>query len=151
MCCIVNSIIGIVGRNPRKTSFLLGIVEFGGGEADAEFVKSRKTRQSQHFELKIENVGCFTHLFSNSMYRWVIGEWGGAPCFRIGTQRFLTRSRKIKLLGPSEGIFRDPTKYLTTKKFCKIGPLGPKKKINFFSFFLMRKRLSSGQKWFLRP
>ena len=66
-------------------------------------------------------------------------------------QRSLTRSRKIKLFEPSKGIFRDPTKYWTTKKICKIGPLGPKEKIDFFSFFLMRKRLSSGQKWFLRP
>ena len=67
------------------------------------------------------------------------------------SQCFLTWSRIIKLFEPSEGIFRDPTKYWTTKKICKIGPLGPKEKIDFFSFFLMRKRLSSGQKWFLRP
>ena len=33
----------------------------------------------------------------------------------------------------------------------KIGRLGGFEKIDFFSFFLMRKRLSSGQKWFLRP
>ena len=30
-------------------------------------------------------------------------------------------------------------------------PKGVFEKIDFFSFFLMRKRLSSGQKWFLRP
>ena len=33
----------------------------------------------------------------------------------------------------------------------KIGHWGDFEKIDFFSFFLMRKRLSSGQKWFLRP
>ena len=33
----------------------------------------------------------------------------------------------------------------------KIGSLGGFEKIEFFSLFLMRKRLSSGQKWFLRP
>ena len=33
----------------------------------------------------------------------------------------------------------------------KIGHWGGFEKIDFFSFFLMRKRLSSGQKWFLRP
>ena len=71
--------------------------------------------------------------------------------FVLRSQCLLTWSRKIKLFEPSEGIFRDPTKYWTTKKICKIGPLGPKEKIDFFSFFLMRKRLSSGQKWFLRP
>ena len=73
------------------------------------------------------------------------------PPERTNTQLFLTRSRKIKLFEPSEGIFIYNTKYWTTKKICKIGPLGPKEKIDFFSFFLMRKRLSSGQKWFLRP
>ena len=67
------------------------------------------------------------------------------------TQCLLTWSRKIRLFEPSEGIFRDPTKYWTTKKVCKIGTLGPKEKIDFISFFLMRKRLSSGQKGFLRP
>ena len=67
------------------------------------------------------------------------------------TQCLLTWSRKIKLFEPTEGIFRDPTKYWTTKNLCKIGPLGPTEKISFFSFFLMRKRLSSDQKWFLRP
>ena len=67
------------------------------------------------------------------------------------SQCSLTWSRKIKLFEPSEGIFRDPTKYWTTKKICKIGPLGPKEKINFFSFFLMRKRFSSGQKCIQRP
>ena len=43
-------------------------------------------------------------------------------------QLFLTRSRKIKLFEPSEGIFIYNTKYWTTKKICKIGPLGPKEK-----------------------
>ena len=57
----------------------------------------------------------------------------------------------VKKNETSEGIFRDPTKYWTTKKICKIGPLGPKEKIDFLSFFLMRKRLYRGQKWFLRP
>ena len=33
----------------------------------------------------------------------------------------------------------------------KIGHWGDFEKIDLFSFFLMRKRLSSGQKWFLRP
>ena len=33
----------------------------------------------------------------------------------------------------------------------KIRPLEPKKLGPFFSLFLMRKRLSGGQKWFLRP
>ena len=46
------------------------------------------------------------------------------------TQCLFTWSRKIKLFEPSKGIFRDPTKYWTTKT---------------------RKRLSICQKWFLRP
>ena len=33
----------------------------------------------------------------------------------------------------------------------KIGPCPPKKLSSFFSLFLMRKPLLSGQKWFLRP
>ena len=33
----------------------------------------------------------------------------------------------------------------------KIRNIGGFEKIEFFSLFLMRKRLSSGQKWFLRP
>ena len=66
-------------------------------------------------------------------------------------QRSLTWSSKIKLFKPAEPIFIDNLQFQTTKKNFKIGPLGPKEKINFFSFFLMRKRLSSGQKWFLRP
>ena len=33
----------------------------------------------------------------------------------------------------------------------KIGSLEGFEKIEFFSLFLMRKRLYSGQKWFLRP
>ena len=33
----------------------------------------------------------------------------------------------------------------------KIRPFGDFEKKAFFSLFLMRKRLSSGQKWFLRP
>ena len=33
----------------------------------------------------------------------------------------------------------------------KIRPLEDFEKIEFFSLFLMRKRLSSGQKWFLKP
>ena len=33
----------------------------------------------------------------------------------------------------------------------KIGNQGDFERIEFFSLFLMRKRLSSGQKWFLRP
>ena len=36
-------------------------------------------------------------------------------------------------------------------KEIKIGRLEGFEKIEFFSLFLMRKRLSSGQKWFLRP
>ena len=63
----------------------------------------------------------------------------------------LTWSSKKKLFKPAEPIFIDNLQFQTTKKKFKIGPLGPKEKINFFSFFLMRKRLSSGQKWFLRP
>ena len=43
-------------------------------------------------------------------------------------QCLLTWSRKIKLFEPSEGIFIYNTKYWTTKKICKIGPLGPKEK-----------------------
>ena len=50
------------------------------------------------------------------------------PPERTNTQLFLTRSRKIKLFEPSEGIFIYNTKYWTTKKICKIGPLGPKEK-----------------------
>ena len=41
------------------------------------------------------------------------------------SQLFLTWSREIKFFEPSEGIFRDPTKYWTTKKICKIENLRP--------------------------
>ena len=89
--------------------------------------------------------------FLTDFITWTFAQQGQKWRFCHKTQGFLTRSRKIKLSEPSEGIFRDPTKYWTIKKNCKIGPLGPKEKIDFFSFFLMRQRLSSGQRWFLRP
>ena len=91
---------------------------------------------------KLENgpsKACSNHYHHPTMV------WRAAKVNR-GAQRFLTRSRKIKLFESSESIFIYNTKYWTTKKICKIEPLGPKEKINFFSFFLMRKRLSSGQK-----
>ena len=47
-------------------------------------------------------------------------------------------------------IFWQITSRVTTKKL-KIGQRGNFEKIKFFPPFLMRKRLSSGQKWFLRP
>ena len=49
----------------------------------------------------------------------------------------------VKLLG-IENIYN-------IYKKIKIGTLGDFEKIQFFALFLMRKRLSSGQKWFLRP
>ena len=44
-------------------------------------------------------------------------------------------------------------KNVSTIRFqeIKIRPFGDFEKKAFFSLFLMRKRLSSGQKWFLRP
>ena len=47
-------------------------------------------------------------------------------------------------------IFWQITSRVTTKNL-KIRQRGNFEKIDFFSFFLMTKRLSSGQKWFLRP
>ena len=41
-------------------------------------------------------------------------------------------------------------KVVAPKKF-KIGPLKGFEKKAFFSLLLMRKRLSGGQKWFLKP
>ena len=56
-----------------------------------------------------------------------------------------------KLTGSKIGaISWQITSQVTTKKL-KIGQRGNFEKIEFFSLFLMRKRVSSGQKWFLRP
>ena len=56
-----------------------------------------------------------------------------------------------KFFGSKTGaIFWQITSRVTTINL-KIGQRGNFEKIDFFSFFLMRKRLSSGQKWFLRP
>ena len=58
---------------------------------------------------------------------------------------------KKKFTGSKIGaIFCKITSRITTKKL-KIGQRGNFEKIDFFSFFLMRKRLSSGQTWFARP
>ena len=62
---------------------------------------------------------------------------------RLKTQKKLTGSK----IG---AIFWQITSRVTTKKL-KIGQRGNFEKIEFFSLFLMRKRVSSGQKWFLRP
>ena len=72
-------------------------------------------------------TGCIIQFFQKPYYLNTL--W--SPLNHLAdtrTQLFLTRPRKIKLFEPSEGIFRDPTKYWTTKKICKIGPLGPTKK-----------------------
>ena len=84
-----------------------------------------------------------------------MGNFGIRNHFWPLESRFFMRKSEKK--GPNGliYIFWNPFLFIflwtKIKKNFKIGPLGPKEKINFFSFFLMRKRLSSGQKWFLRP
>ena len=76
----------------------------------------------------------------------------------IGEQNLITRH-----MGP-EYAWREKTLSMGYFLICvhkklyrirfqeiKIGSLQGFEKIEFFSLFLMRKRLSSGQKWFLRP
>ena len=67
-------------------------------------------------------------------------------------------SKLLKRLNPPKkftgskigAIFWQITSRVTTKNL-KIGQRGNFELGPFFSLFLMRKRLSSGQKWFLRP
>ena len=60
-------------------------------------------------------------------------------------------SREKKLPMVNFLIFVHKNKHRIRFQKIKIGPLKGFEKKAFFSLFLMRKRLSSGQKWFLRP
>ena len=60
-------------------------------------------------------------------------------------------SREKKLPMVNFLIFVQKNIYRIRFQEIKIRPLKGFEKKAFFSLFLMRKRLSSGQKWFLRP
>ena len=60
-------------------------------------------------------------------------------------------SREKKLPMVIFSIFVHKNVYRIRFQEIKIGPWEGFEKKAFFSLFLMRKRLSSGQKWFLRP
>ena len=61
--------------------------------------------------------------------------------------RLIEKKYPSFLLMPNFRKLRDDSKYVS----LKIGSWKPQKLGPFSSLFLMRKTLSSGQKWFLRP
>ena len=82
-------------------------------------------------------ISCFSSSF---------GWWG------LTTSQWLIRLKTQKRFTGSKigAIFWQITSRVTTKNL-KIGQRGNFELGPFFSLFLMRKTLSSGQKWFLRP
>ena len=75
-----------------------------------------------------------------------------ALCHNFRWPRKVLKTRTIEkkypsFLKPNCRKLQDDSKNVS----LKIGSRGPKKLGPFFSLFFMRKRHSSGQKWFLRP
>ena len=72
-------------------------------------------------------------------------------CFPLKPAEYTHLKPPKKITGSKIGaIFWQITSRVTTKKL-KIGQRGNFELGPLFSLFLMRKTLSSGQKWFLRP
>ena len=65
----------------------------------------------------------------------------------LGPEDPSNRKNTHHFLKPNFRKFQDDSKNVS----LRIGSKWPQKLGLFFSLFLMRKRLSSGQKWFLRP